>query len=48
MSEPVYRALKRVVKNQGKKVTITVDGYIGFYNPCGHWMGSFLYDSFTW
>ena len=30
MSEPVYRALKRVVKNRGKKATITVDGYTNF------------------
>ncbi len=30
MSEPVYRALKRVLKNRGKKATITVDGYTNF------------------
>ena len=30
MSEPVYRALKRVLKNRGKKTTITVDGYTNF------------------
>ena len=30
MSEPVYRALKRVVKNRGKKATIMVDGYTDF------------------
>ena len=30
MSEPVYQALKRVLKNRGKKPTITVDGYTGF------------------
>ena len=30
MSEPVYQALKRVVKNRGKKATITVDGYTNF------------------
>ena len=30
MSEPVYRALKRVLKNRGKKPTITVDDYTNF------------------
>jgi len=30
MSEQVYQALKRVLKNRGKKTTITVDGYTGF------------------
>ena len=30
MSEPVCRALKRVLKNRGKKTTITVDGYTNF------------------
>ncbi len=30
MSELVYRALKRVVKNRGKKATIMVDGYTDF------------------
>ena len=30
MSEPVYRALKRVLKKRGKKTTITVDGYTNF------------------
>lgn len=30
MSEPVYRALKWVLKNRGKRATITVDGYTNF------------------
>ena len=30
MSEPVYQALKRVVKNRGKKTTIMIDGYTNF------------------
>ena len=30
MSEPVYQAFKRVLKNRGKKTTITVDGYTNF------------------
>ncbi len=30
MSEPVYQAFKRVLKNRGKKATITVDGYTNF------------------
>ncbi len=30
MSEPVYQALKQVVKNRRKKATITVDGYTNF------------------
>ena len=30
MSEPVYQAFKRVLKNRGKKTTLTVDGYTNF------------------
>ena len=30
MSEPVYQALKRVVKNRGKKTTIMIGGYTNF------------------
>ena len=35
MSEPVYQALKRVVKNRGKKTTIMIDGTQTFCSSKG-------------